>query len=264
MPAFSRPAGKSSFFQAGTLGLMLLTTTSVYDSGLLDRVIPEFEKIHNCAVKVLAVGSGAAFRIAGDGNCDIIFVHDREGEEKFLEGGAGAGRYPVMRNEFVIAGPRRDPAGAGGAGSVFEAFEAVSRAGAPFVSRGDNSGTHKKEMEIWKSAGAPPSGKRYLRTGNGMIETLRIAEELNAYVLTDISTFTSHRDEFANIALLFADSANLINEYSLIPVSAEKFKWVHYSLAMEFVRFMLDGGGKEIIKNHKAGGKPLFHLPAGE
>ena len=239
---------------------MLLTTTSVYDSGLLDRITREFERSYGSRVRVLAVGSGAAFRIAGEGNCDIILVHDRQGEEKFINEGYGAGRYPVMWNEFAVSGPKNDPAGAGEAGDVFEAFERISRGNSPFISRGDNSGTHKKELEIWKVPGAEPEGGWYYKTGGGMIETLRIAEEKKAYVLTDTSTFISRRGEFEGIGLLLRDSENLRNEYSLIPVSPEKFEWVNYALAMDFVRFMREGGGAEIIKGHSVEGEPLFNI----
>jgi len=242
------------------LTLILLTTTSVQDSGLLDKLIPEFKKIYRYDVKVIAVGTGAAFRLGREGTGDLLIVHDKDGEEKFVEDGYGVRRYPFMWNEFVLCGPKTDPAGIKNVKDVFTAFKKIYLKKAKFISRGDNSGTNRKEIKIWKKIGIKPKGNWYIQSGNGMIETLRIAEEKNAYVLSDISTFIFHRKEFSNIEILLRDKKNLKNVYSLILISPAKFKWINYDLSMKFVKFIREGKGREIIKNYGKNGFKLFNL----
>lgn len=240
--------------------LVLLTTTSVQDSGLLEKLIPEFEHLYMCRVKTIAVGSGAALRIASEGNGDVLIIHDQHGEEEFINSGFGTKRYPFMWNEFILCGPCGDPAGVAGAKDIFDAFGRIYKKRMPFVSRGDESGTHKKEIEIWRKAGISPGKPWYIKSGNGMIETLRIAEEKNCYVLTDISTFISHRKEFTKISCLFKDTRNLKNVYSLIPVSKDKFPWANYELAMKFINFVLNGKGKDIIRTYPEKSNPFFNV----
>lgn len=242
------------------LTLILLTTTSVQDSGLLDHLIPEFRKVCECKVKVVAVGTGAAFRLGREGTGDLLIVHDREGEEKFIKEGYGVKRYPFMWNEFVLCGPSKDPAGIREVKDVYDAFKKIYLKRALFISRGDNSGTDRKEKKIWKKLKLKPEGRWYIESGNGMIETLRMAEEKNAYVLTDISTFNFHQKEFSSIKILLRDNKNLRNTYSAIPVSPSKFKWVNYPLSMKFIEFITEGKGKEIIKNYRKDGFYLFNI----
>lgn len=242
------------------LTLILLTTTSVQDSGLLDKLVPEFKKEYKCDVKIIAVGTGAAFRLGREGTGDLLIVHDKDGEEKFIIDGYGVKRYPFMWNEFVLCGPEMDPAEIKNTDDVFSAFKKIYIKKAKFVSRGDNSGTHRKEMRIWKKIGVRPEGKWYIEAGNGMVETLRIAEEKKAYVLTDISTFNFHRNEFSNLKILLKDRKNLKNIYTAIPVSPSKFKWVNYNLSIKFIKFIIEGKGKKIIENYKKKGFYLFSL----
>ena len=240
------------------LGLLLITTTSVQDSGLLDKLIPVFEQTHSCKVNVLAVGSGAAFRLGKEGNGDLLLVHDEKGEEEFVSQGYGVKRDPFMYNEFVICGPASDPAGVKKAKDVFEAFRKISENKARFASRGDDSGTHHRERSVWQKIGLQPAGAWYLETGNGMIETLRIAEEKNAYILSDSSTFLFHHNEFKNISVLFRDQKNLRNTYTLIALSPEKFAEVNYNLSAQFVDFMTKREGKKIIKSYQKNGIYFF------
>ncbi len=240
--------------------LILLTTTSVQDSGLLEKVVPVFEQQYRCRVKIIAVGSGAAFRLGYDGTGDILIVHEQEGEKKFIASGCGVKRYPFMWNEFVLCGPRNDPARVAEAKDIYDAFGRIYEKKVSFVSRDDESGTHIMEKRIWEKLGVKPEGRWYIKSGNGMIETLRIAEEKNLYVLTDVSTFIMHRKEFSNISQLFKDTKNLKNVYSLIPVSKKKFPWVNYELAMNFVNFMKAGKGRDIIKNYPEKSNPLFNI----
>ena len=240
------------------LSLFLITTTSVQDSGLLDKLVPLFEQTHSCKVKVVAVGSGAAFRLGKEGNGDLILVHDEKGEEEFVSQGYGVKRYPFMYNEFVICGPAGDPASVKRAKDVFEAFRKISEKKARFVSRGDDSGTHRRERSIWQKIDLQPAGEWYLETGNGMIETSRIAEEKNAYVLSDSSTFLFHQKEFENVSLLFRDQKNLRNAYTLIPLSPKKFPGVNSSLSAQFVDFLTKSEGREIIRYYQKNGIYLF------
>jgi len=242
------------------LSLILLTTTSVQDSGLLEKVIPEFKKVHKCNVKVIAVGTGAAFRLGREGNGDLLLVHDRAGEERFVKTGYGVERYPFMWNEFVLCGPENDPAGIKKEGNVFDAFKKIYEKKASFVSRGDDSGTHRKEKQIWKQTGISPEGSWYIETGNGMIESLRIAENKEYYILSDSSTFLSHKDEFENIVILLKNNKSLKNVYSLIPLSPDKYKWVNYPLSMKFIKFLTEGKGKEVIENYRKKDVFLFHI----
>lgn len=245
---------------ATTIVLIILTTTSIMDSGLLEKLIPVFEYQYHCKVKTIAVGSGAAFRIAKEGNGDLLIVHEPDGEKDFVKKGFGVKRYPFMWNEFVLCGPENDPAGIAKSKDVFAAFKKIYQKQYFFVSRDDDSGTHKMEKKIWNILGLNPEKPWYIKTGNGMIEALRIAEEKNAYILTDHSTFLYHRKEFKNVTLLLRDRKNLKNIYSFIPVSPLKFPHSNYDYAMKFINFVLYGKGKEIIKKYPEPLNPLFYL----
>ncbi|OIN96440.1 hypothetical protein AUJ66_06275 [Candidatus Desantisbacteria bacterium CG1_02_38_46] len=241
--------------------LMLATTTSVQDSGLLDVLLLKFEKKYNCNVRVVAVGSGAAIRIAREGNADIIFVHDRKSEEKLIKDGFGIKRYEVMHNDFVIAGPENDPAGICRVKNAEKVFARISSTNSLFVSRGDDSGTHEKEKEIWSAIKVKPGGKWYLESGQGMIESLRIASEKNAYILTDRATYIAHRKEL-NLEILISGDKILYNPYSLIPISPKKYPDVNCDLAMKFVDYITKGEGRNIIQEYgiKKHGQQLFFL----
>ena len=226
--------------------LTLASTTSTLDSGLFDALIPPFEKKFACSVKVIAVGSGQAIRLARDGNADVLLVHDREAEEKFVADGFGVERLDVMHNDFVVVGPPNDPARIRGLQGA-ESFTRLAVRGAFFVSRGDASGTHKKELQLWKASGVQPAGTWYLESGSGMEATLRIASEKSAYCLVDRATWLAHRKEVANLALLVENDEHLFNPYSVIVVAPEKFPWPNFKLASHFAEFIRSAEGQAII-----------------
>lgn len=239
--------------------LTLVSTTSTLDSGLFDVLIPAFEKKYDCKVMVIAVGTGQAIRLAKDGNADVLLVHDRASEEKFVADGFGIRRLDVMHNDFLIVGPRNDPANIIGDKAEM-AFKKIFDAKAFFVSRGDDSGTHKKELAIWEKLNINPSGNWYIESGSGMEVTLRIANEKNAYCLIDRATWTAHKKETDGLEKLVDGDKILFNPYSVIVVSSVKFPHVNYRLAQEFSDFIRSPEGQEIIKTFGVDkfGQPLF------
>jgi len=228
--------------------LTLASTTSTLDSGLLDALIPPFEKKFHCTVKIIAVGSGQAIRLGRDGNADVLLVHDREAEEKFVADGFGVERLDVMHNDFILVGPGNDPAGVRGL-KAEDVFRKIAAAAAPFASRGDDSGTHKKEQQLWRAAGLAPSGAWYLESGSGMEATLRIANEKRAYCLVDRATWMAHRGEIDALVTLVEGDARLFNPYSVIVVSPAKFSWVNAGLAARFAGFIRSPEGQAIIRD---------------
>lgn len=246
--------------------LVLSSTTSVVDSGLLDEIIPLFEKKNNCKVKVIAVGSGQAIRLAQDGNADIVFSHDEEAEKKFVKDNYGIKRIPVMHNEFFLVGPKSDPAKIKGEKSVVNAFLKIAKTKSKFISRSDNSGTHKKELQIWELVNLqfPISRLKaqswYIESGAGMETTLRIAQEKNAYCLVDRATYLSHKKENNLLQILVKNDPILFNPYSVIVVSPYKLPNVNYKLAQKFADFITGPEGQKIIKNFGIDrfGEPLY------
>jgi tungstate transport system substrate-binding protein len=195
---------------------ILATTTSTQDSGLLDELVPDFEKEHDCTIKTVAVGSGEALAMGEKGDADVLLVHSPDAEEEFMDAGHGLTREPVMHNDFVIVGPKGDPAEISDAADAADALRRISDAGATFASRGDDSGTHAKELALWKLAGVEPSGDWYLETGQGMGQTLTIAGQKSAYSLADRGTFlaTANLDS----GIVFEGSDDLRNNYHVIVV----------------------------------------------
>jgi tungstate transport system substrate-binding protein len=240
--------------------LTLASTTSTLDSGLFDALIPPFEKKFACLVKIIAVGTGQAMRLARDGNADVLLVHDRQAEEKFVADGFGIQRLDVMHNDFVVVGPKNDPAAIRGLKGA-DAFKKIAAAGAFFVSRGDDSGTHKKELLLWKSAGLQPAGTRYLESGSGMEATLRIANEKIAYCLADRATWLAHQKEIDTLIILAQGDAQLFNPYSVIVVAPTKFPWLNVKLASRFAEFIRSAEGQGIIRafGRDKFGEPLFY-----
>jgi len=227
--------------------LTLASTTSTLDSGLFDALIPPFEKKFSCTVKIIAVGTGQAMRLARDGNADVLLVHDRAAEEKFVADGFGIERLDVMHNDFVVVGPKSDPAGIRGMKGA-EAFKKIAAAGAFFVSRGDDSGTHKKELQLWKASSVPPTGKWYLESGSGMEATLRVASEKIAYCLIDRATWLAHAREADPLAVMVEGDPQLFNPYSVIVVAPAKFPWLNFKLASHFAEFIRSAEGQAIIR----------------
>jgi tungstate transport system substrate-binding protein len=210
-------AGASSPPDRGTL--LLATTTSTRDSGLLDELLPRFERQSGCTVKTLAVGSGEAMELGERGDADVLLVHSPEDEEAFMAEGHGASRKAVMHNDFVLLGPPADPAGIRQADDAPDALARIADREASFASRGDDSGTHAKELALWEAAGVEPEGDWYLETGQGMGETLTIAGQKQAYTLSDRGTFLAA--ENLGIELLHEGGAALLNPYHVIVVEGE-------------------------------------------
>jgi len=251
--------------ERGTVGdgeLVLATTTSTYDTGLLADLNPAFTETFGVTVKTLVKGTGASIRAARDGDADVVFVHARGTEDQFLRDGVGVNRRDVMFNDFVVVGPESDPADVGGLGSATEAFAAIAETAATFLSRGDDSGTHEKEQAIWAEAGIEPSGAWYQQTGQGMGDTLTQASQRGTYTLADRGTYRSMADE-VDLAVhvegpLKGGPALLKNPYGVIPVNPAVHDRVNYQAAMAYVGFLTSPQGQTIIEEYTANGAQLF------
>jgi tungstate transport system substrate-binding protein len=237
----------------------LATTTSTQDSGLLDALVPLFRKQAGVEVKVVAVGTGQALELGRRGDADVLLVHDPDGEKRFVDEGFGVGRRPVMYNDFVLVGPPADPAGVKGLNSAAEAFTKIAQAKAPFVSRGDESGTHVKEKAVWRKAGVEPAGDWYVRAGAGMGQVLRMAGEKRAYTLSDRGTFLAQRQGL-DLDVLSEGDPLLVNPYSVILVNPEKHPHVRREAAEKFADFLLAPETQKVIADFGKDryGQPLF------
>ncbi len=243
----------------GAEKLVLSSTTSTLDSGFFDAVLPVFEKKFNCRVKVIAVGTGQAIRLGRDGNADVLLVHDPVAEKQFVDEGFGEARLPVMHNDFLLVGPTNDPAGIAGLKAV-PAFQKLASSGASFVSRGDQSGTHKKELRLWQAAGVVPSGKNYMESGSGMEATLRVANEKVAYTLIDRATWLAHQKEISGLKALSEGDPEMFNPYAVIVVSQVKYPHVKHKLAVALASFLRGAEGQALIRDFgkEKYGSPLF------
>lgn len=245
--------------------VILATTTSTQDSGLLDVLIPIFEKNTGYKVKPIAVGTGAALAMGKQGEADVLLVHAPKAEEVVVESGAAINRQLVMHNDFIICGPADDPAGIKGETSAAEAYRKISEAQATFVSRGDDSGTHKKEKEVWKAAEIEPQGDWYVEAGAGMGDTLNIASEKGGYVFTDRGTYLARKDNLALEVLVEKDPI-LLNIYHVMQVNPDKFPKVNADGGKAFVEFMVSKEAQEEIEKFGVDkfGEPLFVPDAGK
>jgi len=244
--------------------LTIASTTSTQNSGLFDILIPAYEKLskYDVKVEIIAVGTGKAIRIAKKGDADMLFVHDPFREEKFVAEGYGVNRRAVMHNDFIIIGPDSDPARLKKVKSAIEAFEEIAEKGAPFVSRGDDSGTNIKELDIWDDAGINPKGKGwYFEVGANMGDTLKIADTQKAYVLADMGTFLKYGPKLT-LKVLFGGDNILKNYYSVIALNPDKFPKTHYREAMDFIAFVTSLEGQSIIATYKKHGVNLFYPDA--
>ena len=237
--------------------LRMSTTTSTDNSGLLKVLLPPFEKANDCKVDVIAVGTGKALKLGANGDVDVVFVHARPAEDKFVADGNGVDRRDVMYNDFVIIGPKKDPAKIKGAKSAAEALKLIDQAKSPFVSRGDDSGTNKKEKVLWKSAGIKPSGKWYIEAGQGMGAVLLMAYEKSAYTLTDRGTFIAYEEKIG-LPILFEGDKALFNPYGIIAVSPKKHPDVNFETAKKFLDYVTGPEGQKIIGEYKIKGQQLF------
>ncbi|MBI1987773.1 MAG: substrate-binding domain-containing protein [Nitrospinae bacterium] len=240
-------------------GLILATTTSTQDSGLLDFLLPIFERKTGYLVKTIAVGSGEALAMGSRGEADVLLVHSPEAEKKFMAEGHGLRRRPVMHNDFVIVGPAQDPARIQGTPSSAAAFKAMAQAQSLFVSRADQSGTHKMELNLWKAAGLSPQGKWYIEAGQGMGETLRIADQKGGYTLVDRGTYLAMKKGLGLSVLVEGDGA-LKNFYSVIELDSARHPKVNAAGGRAFADFLVSPETQRLIGIYGQDeyGQPLF------
>lgn len=236
--------------------MILATTTSTQDSGLLDNILPVFEKESGIKVKVVAKGTGEAMKMGERGDADCLLVHAKAQEEKFVKDGFGVKRNDVMYNDFIIVGPKNDPAKIKeqAASDPIKALELISESKSPFISRGDESGTHSKEKELWKAAGITPSGSFYISAGKGMGAVLQMAKEKNAYTLTDRATYLSMRDKL-DLIIVTEKNDKLYNQYGVIKLNPEKHK-IKEKEADEFITWILSDKTQKLISEF---GKDKFN-----
>jgi tungstate transport system substrate-binding protein len=236
----------------------LATTTSTRDSGLLDALLPTFEKKTGGKVEVVAVGTGAAFKLAKDGNADLLLVHDRMGEEDFIAAGDGRARREICWNTFEILGPMDDPAGVKASGNAGEALLKIAKAGAGFVSRGDDSGTHRRELSLWKSGGGLTKWAAYKEVGQGMGPTLLVADETKSYVFADRGTALSFRTQL-HIVPLLADTPELRNVYSVVRLNTKTHPEIAAAEADALAEWLEGPEAEKLIADFKVEGETLFH-----
>jgi tungstate transport system substrate-binding protein len=244
--------------------LIVATTTSTADSGLLDDILPPFEDEAKATVRVLAVGTGQAIALGERGDADIILIHDRDREERFVAEGWGTLRKDVMYNDFVVVGPVHDPTGVSNTASATQAFARIAQAGvngkSVFVSRADQSGTHSKELLVWERAGIDPTGVWYKTTGQGMGDTLTVANEFQAYTFSDRATYLARQDRL-DLKILVEGDSSLLNPYAVIPVNPERHARVNHELALAFVEYLTRYETQERIATFGLDtyGQPLFY-----
>ncbi len=237
--------------------IRLATTTSTENSGLLRVLLPQFEQETGYRVHVIAVGTGKALRLAREGNVDAVLVHARRAEDKLVDDGFGVNRRDVMFNDFVIVGPPADPVGIRGSRDAVAALKAIASAQATFISRGDDSGTHKKELALWGQAGIEPQGRWYREAGQGMGKVLQMAGELDGYTLTDRGTWLALRYRLP-LEILTEGDVWLYNPYGILAVNPKKYPDINAQGAARLIDWITAREAQEIIRNFTVGGKPLF------
>ena len=245
--------------------IILATTTSTQDSGLLDMLVPMFEDQSGYFVKVIAVGTGQALKMGEEGNADVLLVHAPAAEKVLIENGSAVDRRLVMHNDFIIVGPPSDPAAISGEADPHEAFSMIAETGSRFVSRGDDSGTNKKELKIWTDANIDPQSSDYLESGTGMAATLRIASEKAGYTLTDRATYLSQQDTL-DLDVIVEGHPTLLNLYHVMSVNPESWSVVNYAGAQAWTEFLLDDSTQEEIGifGVEEFGQALFFPDAGK
>jgi len=242
---------------AGDAPLRLATTTSTANSGLMDYLLPRFSEQTGLKVHLIAVGTGKALRLGREGDVDVVLVHAREAEEQFVAEGYGVDRADVMYNDFIIVGPESDPAGIAGSQSVAEVFQKIHASEQPFISRGDDSGTHKRELLLWQSAGKTPGGSWYREVGQGMGKTLQIANEIDGYTMTDRGTWLAYQAKL-DIELLYAGDPPLFNPYGIIAVNPGRHAHVNYEGASKLIAWLVSPPVQKLIGEFKIRGQQLF------
>jgi len=240
--------------------IVVSSTTSTEQSGLFAHLLPLFEKDTGIKVRVVALGTGQALDMARRGDADVVFVHDQAAEEKFVAEGFGVKRQPVMYNDFVLVGPKSDPAKIAGGRDILAALQKIAAAQAPFVSRGDKSGTHAAELRYWKAAGVDLDAKKgawYKDTGSGMGPTLNTASSMNSYVLTDRGTWLSFKNR-GDLAILVEGDQKMFNQYGVMLVNPAKHPHVKKDLGQQFVDWVVSPQGQAAIAGYRIGGEQLF------
>jgi tungstate transport system substrate-binding protein len=248
------------FMSSGALAverLKLSTTTSTENSGLLAAMLPVFEKKYNCKVDVISVGTGKAIKLAEAGDVDVTLVHARPLEDKFVESGFGVNRRDVMYNDFIFIGPAKDPAGIKSAKTAVEVMQKIAKANIPFISRGDESGTHVMEKSLWEAAGIKPKGAWYIEAGQGMGEVINMATERQGYTITDRGTYIAYMSK-TDLQIVFEGDKDIFNPYGIIAVNPAKHPHVNYDLAMALVAFFTSPEGQQMINDFKVNGQQLF------
>ncbi len=252
--------------QAQDKFITVASTTSTEQSGLFGFLLPVFEKKTGIQVRVVALGTGQALDLARRGDADVVFVHAKAAEEKFLAEGQGVKRYPVMYNDFVLIGPKSDPAKIAGGKDILEALHKIQAAQAPFVSRGDRSGTHMAELKLWKEAGIDidkAKGPWYRDTGQGMGPALNTASSMNAYILADRGTWLAFKNR-GDLTILVEGDKRLFNQYGVILVNPAKHPSVKKEFGQTFIDWLVSPEGQKVIADYKIGGEQLFYPDANE
>lgn len=237
--------------------IMLATTTSTDNSGLLKKLLPAFQQDTGYEVRVIAVGTGKALRMGRDGDVDVVLVHAPKAELYFVHKGHGVDREPVMYNDFVLVGPKADPAGLGEAKDAADALARIATSGSIFVSRGDDSGTHKKELKLWRAADTQPKGNWYREAGQGMGKVLQIAGELQAYTLTDRGTWLAYEDK-SPLVIGYQGDPVMHNPYGIIAVNPQRHAGTNVDGARQLIKWITSPAGQDRISTFRINGKQLF------
>lgn len=239
--------------------LRLATTTSTENSGLLAELLPPFEQANDCKVDVIAVGTGKAIKLGENGDVDVVLVHARSKEDKFVAAGFGVDRRDVMYNDFIIIGPASDPAGIKGSKDATAAMAKIAATGSTFVSRGDDSGTHSREKQLWKKAAVAPAGDWYLEAGRGMGEVIVMAGERQGYTLTDRGTYLAFKTK-TELRIAVEGDNGLFNPYGVIMVNPAKHDHVKVEHAKKFLDYLVSPPARALITSFRKGGEQLFYV----
>ena len=251
-------SGLTSIGFAQEKSIVVSSTTSTEQSGLFSYLLPIYKSKSGTDVKVVAVGTGQALDIGRRGDADVVFVHDKPAEEQFVAEGFSGKRYEVMYNDFILIGPKSDPAKIAGSKEIDGAFQKIAAAQSPFISRGDKSGTNAAELRYWKSAGInPTSGSWYKETGSGMGPALNTASAMNAYILADRGTWLSFKNR-GDLIILVQGDPKLFNQYGVMLVNPEKFPQVKKTLGQNFIDWLISKEGQAVIASYKIDGEQLF------
>ena len=252
--AFTLPASATERF------ITVASTTSTQNSGLYEHILPNFTTRTGIAVRIVAVGTGQAIKLARNGDADVLFVHHKASEERFVADGFGVERFDVMYNDFVLVGPKADPAGVRDAADTSDALARIAAANSPFTSRGDNSGTHKKERELWQVAEvdvSTQSGSWYRETGSGMGATLNTAAGMDAYALTDRATWFKFKNR-GTLEILVEDDERMFNQYGVILVNPTRHPHIKHALGQAFIDWLLSKDGQSAIGAYRLEGQQAF------